>query len=70
MARVFSDIGKETNDLIGKDYTVGQTKLELNTTTENNVKFTVSGNQDAKSGAVTAEIKAKWSDKPSGILSS
>ncbi len=69
MAKPFSDLGKEVNDLIGKDYTVGQTKLEVNTTTDNGVKFTLTGNQDSKSGAITSELKAKWSDKPSGTFS-
>lgn len=40
----FSDLGKETSDLLGKDFVFGLTKLELNTVTANNVKFTVSGN--------------------------
>lgn len=33
----FADISKSTNDLLGKDFPVGHTKLELKTVTPNGV---------------------------------
>ena len=33
----FADIGKSSNDLLGKDFPVGQTKLELKTVAPNGV---------------------------------
>lgn len=33
----FADLGKSTNDLLGKDFPVGQTKLELKTVAPNGV---------------------------------
>ncbi|KAI8927953.1 eukaryotic porin/Tom40 [Entophlyctis helioformis] len=63
----FSDIGKAINDLVSKDYPVGSAKLEVNTTTPNNIKFTVSGNKDNKSGAIASELKAKYTDKSRGL---
>lgn len=63
----FSDISKSVNDLIGKDYPVGNAKLEVNTNTPNGLKFTVVGTKDNKSGAISSELKIKYSDKPSGL---
>ncbi|KAK5668772.1 Mitochondrial porin [Batrachochytrium dendrobatidis] len=62
----FSDIGKSANDLLGKDYPVGSAKLEVNTTTPNGIKFTVTGNKDNKSGLIGSDLKAKYVDKPRG----
>lgn len=33
----FADLGKPTNDLLGKDFPVGQTKFELKTVAPNGV---------------------------------
>ena len=33
----FADVGKSANDLLGKDFPVGQTKLELKTVAPNGV---------------------------------
>lgn len=33
----FADLGKSTNDLLGKDFPVGHTKLELKTVAPNGV---------------------------------
>jgi voltage-dependent anion channel protein 2 len=33
----FSDIGKPANDLLGKDFPTGASKLEVNTTTSNGI---------------------------------
>eukprot|EP00158_Paraphelidium_tribonemae_P000999 Partr_v1_DN23824_c0_g1_i1_m63900 putative voltage-dependent anion channel len=62
----FNDIGKSVSDLLGKDYPVGMTKLEVKTVTSNGVSFTVSGNQDTK-GSIVGELKTKYVDKPNGL---
>ncbi|KAJ1341472.1 hypothetical protein BSLG_003900 [Batrachochytrium salamandrivorans] len=63
----FSDIGKPVNELLGKDYPVGSTKLEVKTTTPNGIKFTVTGNKDNKSGLIASDLKAKYVDKTRGL---
>lgn len=63
----FGDLGKATNDLLGKDYPIGSAKLEVNTTTPNGIKFTVNGTKDNKSGAIASDVKAKYSDKARGL---
>ncbi|KNC96417.1 uncharacterized protein SPPG_08315 [Spizellomyces punctatus DAOM BR117] len=63
----FSDIGKTTNDLLGKDFPVGSAKLEVNTTTSNGIKFTVLGTKDNKTGAIASELKTKYTDKLRGV---
>ncbi|KAI8607713.1 eukaryotic porin/Tom40, partial [Chytriomyces sp. MP71] len=64
----YSDFGKTLNDLLAKDYPVGHAKLEVNTTTSNGIKFTVSGNKDNKSGNIVSELKTKYTDKSRGLV--
>jgi len=63
----FSDLGKSLNDLLGKDYPVGSAKLEVNTTTANGIKFTVTGTKDNKTGHINSELKTKYTDKARGL---
>ncbi|KAI3652563.1 hypothetical protein MP228_001988 [Amoeboaphelidium protococcarum] len=63
----FSEIGKSANDLLSKDIPVGVTKLEVKTTASGGMQFSVNGNQDAKSGAITAELKQKLVQKQRGL---
>ncbi|KAK3806455.1 MAG: voltage-dependent ion-selective channel [Benniella sp.] len=63
----FADIGKATSDLLGKDFPVGHTKLELKTVAPNGVTFNVLGNQDAKNGHITGELKTKYVDYKNGL---
>ncbi|KAF9289726.1 eukaryotic porin/Tom40 [Linnemannia elongata] len=63
----FADVGKSANDLLGKDFPVGQTKLELKTVAPNGVTFNVLGNQDNKSGAINGELKTKYVDFKNGL---
>ncbi|KAF9275212.1 Mitochondrial porin, partial [Mortierella alpina] len=63
----FSDLGKSTNDLLGKDFPVGQTKFELKTVAPNGVTFNVLGNQDSKSGHINGELKTKYVDYKNGL---
>lgn len=62
----FSEIGKSASDLLSKDIPVGVTKLEVKTTASGGMQFSVNGNQDAKSGAITAELKQKMVQKQRG----
>ncbi|KAJ3136981.1 Mitochondrial porin [Physocladia obscura] len=63
----YGDFGKSLNDLLNKDYPVGSAKLEVNTTTSNGIKFTVTGNKDNKTGNIVSELKTKYSDKARGL---
>ncbi|KAI9202719.1 eukaryotic porin/Tom40 [Polychytrium aggregatum] len=64
----YSNIGKETNDLLGKDFPAGNVKLEFNSTASNGLKFTVTGSNNAgKTGGIIADIKSKFSDKARGF---
>ena len=67
MASNYSDVSKSLNDLLSKEYPVGSSKLELNTTTENNVKFTALSTKDNKTGTISSEIKAKYVDFSRGL---
>ncbi|KAG0299481.1 Mitochondrial porin [Dissophora globulifera] len=63
----FADLGKTANDLLGKDFPVGHTKLELKTVAPNGVTFNVLGNQDNKSGHIAGELKTKYVDFKNGL---
>ncbi|KAL1923567.1 uncharacterized protein VTP21DRAFT_8547 [Calcarisporiella thermophila] len=63
----YPDLGKASNDLLGKDYPVGAVKLEVKTTAPNGVTFTVNGAKDSKTGAIHSELKTKWTDAKNGI---
>ncbi|KAL2914372.1 Mitochondrial porin [Polyrhizophydium stewartii] len=63
----FSDLGKSASDLLSKDFPVGAAKLEVNTTTPNGIKFTVTGNKDNKSGVIGSDLKAKAALQARGI---
>ena len=77
----YSDLTKPVNDLLSKDFPIGTSKLELNTTSENGVvksklfyslpyiitqKFTATGTKDNKSGGIASELKTKFADKKNG----
>ncbi|KAG0236343.1 voltage-dependent ion-selective channel [Mortierella sp. GBAus27b] len=63
----FADLGKATNDLLSKDFPVGQTKFELKTVTADNVTFHVLGHQDNKTGHIAGELKTKYVDYKNGL---
>jgi len=66
-ALAFRDIGKSIGDLLGKDYPTNGIKLETRSMTSNGVLFTVNGFRDAKSGAISGEMKTKYLDKANGV---
>jgi len=61
----YSEINKPVKDLLEKDFPFGQVKLEVNTTASNGVKFTMSGTHEDKMPGVKAELKSKYTHKPS-----
>ncbi|KAF9144528.1 Mitochondrial porin [Mortierella sp. GBA39] len=63
----FADVGKASNDLLGKDFPVGQTKFEVKSVAPGGVTFNVLGNQDNKSGAINGELKTKYVDFKNGL---
>lgn len=62
------DLGKSSNDLLGKDYPFTGTNLEVKTATPSNVTFKVTGAQNAKTNLINGEIEAKYTDKPHGLV--
>ncbi|KAF9437710.1 Mitochondrial porin [Entomortierella beljakovae] len=63
----FADLGKASNDLLGKDFPVGQTKFELKTVAPGGVTFNVIGAQDNKSRHINGELKTKYVDYKNGV---
>lgn len=63
----FSDIGKETKDLLSKDFPQGAVSIELKTAAPNGVNFTATGSHDNASGAIAGELKTKFTHAPSGV---
>jgi len=63
----WKDLGKSSNDLLGKDYYFHGASLEVKTNTPSGVSFKTSGSRDAKTQAINGEIEAKWSDRKHGL---
>jgi voltage-dependent anion channel protein 2 len=63
----WKDLGKSSNDLLGKDYHFSGTSLEVKTGTPSNVTFKVDGNRDSKSSFVAGNLEAKYTDKAHGL---
>ena len=61
------DLGKSSNDLLGKDYHFSGTSLEVKTSTPSNVTFKVEGSRDSKTSHVTGNLEGKYSDKVHGL---
>ncbi|CAL1712417.1 unnamed protein product [Somion occarium] len=64
----WKDLGKSSNDLLGKDFPINGTQLEVKTLTPSNVAFKVAGNQDPKLNVINADIEAKYTDKAHGLV--
>ena len=62
------DLGKSSNDLLGKDYPFSGTSLEVKTATPSNVTFKVSGSQHPKTSHIGGELEAKYTDKAHGLI--
>ncbi|KAI0049464.1 hypothetical protein FA95DRAFT_1556947 [Auriscalpium vulgare] len=63
----WKDLGKSSNDLLGKDYHFHGTALEVKTATPSHVTFKVAGLRDSKSAAINGDIEAKYADKAHGL---
>jgi len=63
----WKDLGKSSNDLLGKDYHFAGTSLEVKTATPSNVTFKVDGTRDSKTSLVSGNLEAKYSDKYHGL---
>lgn len=61
------DLGKSSNDLLGKDYHFSGTSLEVKTATPSDVTFKVDGNRDSKTSFVAGNLEGKYSDKVHGL---
>jgi voltage-dependent anion channel protein 2 len=59
----WKDLGKSSNDLLGKDYPFHTTSLEIKTRA-NDVLFKVAGNNTA--GAIVGDLEAKYTNKKHG----
>jgi voltage-dependent anion channel protein 2 len=64
----WKDLGKSGNDLLGKDYPIHGTSLEVKTITPSATTFKVAGVRDSKSSAITGDIEAKYSNKKNGLV--
>ncbi|CAG7853064.1 Mitochondrial outer membrane protein porin [Serendipita indica DSM 11827] len=64
----WKDLGKSSNDLLGKDYPFHAIGLEIKTKTPSNVTFRVAGTRDAKSGAIAGDLEAKYTDNKYGTV--
>ncbi|KAH8924884.1 hypothetical protein BT69DRAFT_1260875 [Atractiella rhizophila] len=63
----WKDIGKSASDLLGKDYYISSTSLEVKTTAPNGVVFKVAGQKDNKSQAISGDLEAKYFDPKHGF---
>ncbi|KDR82506.1 hypothetical protein GALMADRAFT_134111 [Galerina marginata CBS 339.88] len=63
----WKDLGKSSNDLLGKDYHFHGASLEVKTQTPSNVVFKVQGTHDSKFNAISGDIEGKWTDKVHGL---
>ncbi|KAI0712472.1 voltage-dependent ion-selective channel [Earliella scabrosa] len=63
----WKDLGKSSNDLLGKDFPISGVNLEVKTATPSNVLFKVGGVRDTKSTLIAGDIEAKFFNKPHGL---
>ncbi|CAA7265468.1 unnamed protein product [Cyclocybe aegerita] len=63
----WKDLGKSSNDLLGKDYHFQGASLEVKTQTPSAVAFKVQGTRDSKSELIAGDIEGKWTDKVHGL---
>jgi voltage-dependent anion channel protein 2 len=61
------DFGKSSNDLLGKDFPIGITSLEVKTTTPSNVAFKIAGNKPDGVVPIAATAEAKYTDRKNGL---
>ncbi|KAJ3252461.1 Mitochondrial porin [Chytriomyces hyalinus] len=59
----YSDFSKDLNDLLSKDFPLGNAKLEINQSTSNGIKVTVNNVKDSTTGKIVSDLKTKYTDK-------
>ncbi|KAJ2978432.1 hypothetical protein NUW54_g11285 [Trametes sanguinea] len=64
----WKDLGKSSNDLLGKDFPFQGVSLEVKTLTPSNVAFKVGGTRDTKSNLIAGDIEAKFFNKAHGLV--
>ena len=62
----FQDLGKSSNDLLGKDFPINGTALDVKTTTSSGVNFKVALVRDSKA-AITGDLETKYNHKHHGL---
>ncbi|PAV17109.1 voltage-dependent ion-selective channel [Pyrrhoderma noxium] len=62
----WKDLGKSSGDLLGKDYPIGSTGLEVKTTSPSGVAFKVTGTSNP-AGVVSAVGETKYANKKQGF---
>lgn len=63
----WKDLGKSSNDLLGKDYHFHGTQLEVKTKTPSGVSFRVFGTRDSKNEQINGDLEAKFFDPKRGF---
>ncbi|SCU84564.1 LAMI_0C07976g1_1 [Lachancea mirantina] len=64
----FSDISKDINGLLNRDFYHGTpAAVEVKTTAPNGVAFAVKGKNSPKDNTLAANVEAKFTDKPTGV---
>ncbi|PWN28996.1 putative mitochondrial porin [Jaminaea rosea] len=63
----WKDFAKASSDLLGKDYPIQGTTLEVKTQAPNGVTFKVLGIRDTKSGNINGDLEAKFTDRKNGF---
>ncbi|KIJ54620.1 hypothetical protein M422DRAFT_200465 [Sphaerobolus stellatus SS14] len=63
----WKDLGKSSNDLLGKDFPINGVALEVKTKTPSNVTFKVAGTRDTKTAGIAGDIEAKYLDPKNGL---
>ncbi|CCF60180.1 hypothetical protein KAFR_0J01130 [Kazachstania africana CBS 2517] len=64
----FSDVFKDTNDLLSKDfYHLTPLSLDIKTVARNGVNFNINARQPVKDGPLSTNFESKYIDKSTGI---
>ncbi|KAF8887181.1 eukaryotic porin/Tom40 [Infundibulicybe gibba] len=63
----WKDLGKSSNDLLGKDYPFHGATLEVKTKTPSDVTFKVAGTRDSKSEIIAGDVEAKYTNRKHGL---
>jgi voltage-dependent anion channel protein 2 len=64
----FREVGKAINVLLGADYPTNGIRLDARSVTSTGVNFSVNGFRDAKTGAISGEMRTRYHDKVHGVV--